>query len=366
MSQDKSVLARFTSDPWTLVYDVTVYSAWLAIQILILPLAIQSLEVKGTIFCPSASDVRERLRPLLTSEASVPATDWLELYDVPSRTPGIQDLEVRLARTGTGRPLGVRRVERKESCAETADVVAVITASWIASYPTPVLGVPSFPDLTPPASIGPIVGLPSSATVSDASSSVGQALDLKNETVRVSAASGRKSPRELAVGAAAGIVSGMSGGSAPEVQIEGEIDSRRWVLRLAAVGNGTRDVAFGMGRATWRRLTIFPTVTSAWHSSNGFMEVGGGPLIAATQARGTGFTSDGSDTGLDLGIGPSLRVGRRLAGSRSAIWVGVRSAFWLRPHRAAVDGLADGQPPSVALPWWDVSAAAGITFPIGI
>jgi hypothetical protein len=177
---------------------------------------------------------------------------------------------------------------------------------------------------------------------------------------------GQISPRELAVGAAGGIVSGTSGGSAPEVQIEGEIESRGWVLRLAAIGNGTRDVPFGAGRATWRRLTIFPTVTSAWHSSHGFMEVGGGPLIAATQARGTGFTNDGTDTGLDLGIGPSLRIGRRLAESRSAIWVGVRSAFWLRPHRAAVDGLADGQPPSVALPWWDVSVAAGITFPLGI
>jgi hypothetical protein len=317
------------------------------------------VEIRGDIRCPTAGEVREHLQPLLSGPpAELPPTDWLELRDLPVEGPGTPDLELRLARTGLDGPppvalaLGARRIVRLASCAQTAEKIAVIVASWIGNYPTPPATLPGMTVAAPEALETPAAGAPASLIS-------GQPPSLQRQ-----ASSSRRSDAVFAVGVAGGAVSGRVGGVAPEIQAEGEVSlAPRLLLRLTATGAGSREIPINDARATWQRLTVMPSAAAVWRSPKGrFVELGGGALVAVTRARGQGFATNQSDIGLELGLAPSARLGTRLEGRAVSIWLGATAPIWLRPTRAAVDGLPAGEPSTVGLPWWELSIAAGVTF----
>src|SRR5450432_37015 len=344
------------------------------------------VEIRGDIRCPTTGEVGEHLQPLLSGPpAELPPTDWLELRDVAVEGPGTPDLELRLARAGPEGPLplGARRIVRLGSCAQTAEIIAVIAASWIGNYPTPpatlplLSGVPSAPPSQDPsleassdASVDappakPVVRLAASeapetpAAGAPASLSSGQPPILQRQ-----ASSSRRPAAVFAVGAAGGVVSGPVGGVAPEIQAEGEVSlAPRFLLRLTATGSGSREIAINEARATWQRLTIMPSAAAVWRSPKGrFVELGGGALVAMTRGWGQGFATNQTDLGLELGLAPSARLGTRLEGRPLSIWLGATAPIWLRPTRAVVDGLPAGESSTVGLPWWELSIAAGVTF----
>jgi hypothetical protein len=333
-------------------------------------LAPGGLDVRGTTRCPSAAEVAERIQPLISEEGALPPTDWLELHDVPSQTSRAQDLEIRLARVGVDGLLGIRRLERNQSCAEIAEAVAVIAASWIGHYQTPAPQLPPFPEAaadsanegpgvsTPVAAARPIV-----AAMAAGESSLARAEEapLPGIDLRASASEVGPTPQRVGVGAGGGFVAGSSGGAAPALQILGQIAIGHWVFRLTGTATGTRDVPLGMGKAAWQRLQVLPSAARVWGQPRLYTELAVGPVVGLTRAEGRGFAGPPRDTGLALGIAPFVRVGSTVRRG-AALWVGAGGSLWLRSHQVAIGVGPAGPATAVALPRWDLALAAGFTF----
>ncbi|MEO7670533.1 MAG: hypothetical protein ABIW57_14410 [Polyangia bacterium] len=313
---------------------------------------VPSLEVRGTTQCPSPEEVLAQLKPLLSDETALPPTDWLELRDVSSTAaapaPPTAELEVRLARAGAKQPLGVRRLRRTASCADMAEAVAVVAASWIGQYPTMPAMLPALP---PPAAVQEsTTSAPGSPVVSSQSSAIPRA-----------------APGPWALGAGGGIVLTTGTTAAAHLQVELERVLRgSWSLRLTAAGAGARTVELGAGEVAWRRFLLFPAVSFAWRTPSVYVEGAGGLAAALVRSEGRGFPSNQTDTTFDWGLCPSVRVGSRLGRELVSVWAGVNGLFWLRAPVASVDAPATGgQAFTVTLPRWDLAIAGGVTFRLG-
>lgn len=313
---------------------------------------VPSLDVRGTTECPSPEEVLAQLKPLLSDETALPPTDWLELRDVSSTAaapaPPTAELEVRLARAGAKQPLGVRRLPRTPSCADMAEAVAVVAASWIGQYRTVPATLPTLPP--PPA-------------VPESTTSAAGALLVTSKSSAIPLAA----PGPWALGAAGGIVVTTGTAAAAHLQVELERVLRgSWGLRLTAAGASARTVELGAGQVAWRRFLLLPAVSFAWRTTSVYVEGAGGLAAALVRAEGRGFASNQTDTTFDWGLCPSVRVGSRLGRGPVSVWAGVNGLFWLRAPVASVDAPATGgQAVTATLPRWDLAIAGGVTFRLG-
>ncbi|MBC8133254.1 MAG: hypothetical protein H7X95_09770 [Deltaproteobacteria bacterium] len=312
---------------------MVVFSSGLAVFAVVAAAVASEPDVRGVTNCPSAQEVSARLAPMLSPEAAFPSGAFVELVDVPARVPGLLDIEVRLRQEGGNAPLAVRRIERGGGCSEGTDAVAVVAASWAGRYAT------SAPLPDPALSESPSVSIarPASASPSHRSSTV------------------------FSIGATAGVVAASAGGAAPWLGFEADVRRGRWALRFTGVAMGARAVVFPPGSAVWRRLMIHPNLGFAWGSSQVFAEVTAGPLIGVTETEGAGFTTNGSDVGMDLGLAPGFRLGARLAALSAVIWVGGSGLFWLRPHTVSAGGVSGSR----TIPFLDICLGGGLTVLFG-
>src|SRR6185369_2735695 len=111
-------------------------------------------DIRGTTSCPTPGEVLQHLRPLLPGRGGLPSSTWLRLVEpeAPAAPGAPAALEVRLARANQPDPIEVRRIARAGSCADTAEIIAVVLASWGSLF-APVPVATTTPASTPPATV---------------------------------------------------------------------------------------------------------------------------------------------------------------------------------------------------------------------
>lgn len=288
--------------------------------------------------CPSLAEVIDRLGPMLAPEATFPSGGSVEIVDVPGRTIGAFDVELRLRVIGRGSPTGVRRVERLETCAETADAVAVIVASWAGLDGTQIASprveqaARDLSVVAARASLEPASPLPSNSRMA------------------------------VAIGATGGFVAGAAGGIAAVAGGEVGVQRGRWGVRLGAAETAERTLPLAPGSAAWHRLLMTPSFALFVGSGPIFGEVAGGPVLARTTTGGQGFATNTTDTALEVGLAPAVRLGIRLRPLPLQLWLGESAFVWLRPHDVSVAGL----PNRATLPRFESWFSAGLTISFGV
>ena len=291
-----------------------------------------AFDVRGSTTCPGPELVAEHLRPLLPADAKLPAGAHIEVVDVPATSGAEAEIEIRLVDGASAVALASRRLHKPSSCAEAAEGLAVVAATWAARYHAVSPGAP--PLLEPQVPAPP--------------------------PVLVRAARPAAPSVIVSMGASAGIVTASRGGSAPfaAMTVEGRGAGRPWAVRLSFAAVGERTLALSPGVVAWNRLTASPEVAWTWGTPSAFAQVGLGALAGVSFVSGRGFSQDEHAANLDLGAAPSVRVGARLAAFPVTLWLGAGSLFWLREQRVRVDGL----PATTALPRMEAVLAGGLSW----
>jgi hypothetical protein len=306
---------------------------------LIAALTSLALDVRGGTGCPTPSEVAERLGPLWPQNADLPGGSWLEMADVPGGDGTPRAVEVRLMRAPGGDTLAMRRLPAAGACAETAQAIAVVVATWAARY-SPLPSLPLAESQSP--AVAPGAPLAAPGVVAQSSVPV---------------------PARIAIswlGAGAGTVLASRGGAAPFIALEGRARRResRWAARLELALVGERTIALGDGTAGWSRQTVSPGVVRTWGTPEAFAELGAGALLGAASLHGRGFARNQNPTSFDAGVTPWARAGARLAAVPVTLWAGAGALIWLRPQALAVGNTSANQ----RLPPLDLMVGGGVAW----
>ena len=309
---------------------------------LLVSLTSLALDVRGSTSCPTPAEVVERLGPLWPQSADLPRGSWLELAGVTSGEEAPHAVEVRLMRAAGAEALAMRRLPAAATCADTAQAIAVVVATWAARYtPLPVLPL-AVPQPTPAAPTRLVT------------------------TSSVAAQTSARAPAPIAfarLSAGAGVVVASRGGSAPFIALEGRARPRgsRWAARLELELVDERAIALGAGTASWSRQTLSPGLVHTWGTSDAFAELGAGALLGSAALQGRGFARNQNATSFDAGVTPWARAGARLAAVPVTLWAGAGALVWLRPQAVAVGNTATNQ----TLPRLDLMAGGGVAWFFG-
>jgi hypothetical protein len=257
--------------------------------------------------------------------------------------------------TGTPpRTLGARRLSAPPSCDEAAQAVAVVAATWTASYrsPSPLWSGEAAPQASP-AAVAParnMVSQPPPFAATPAGAVAGE--------VHADGAAAAGDSLSLDIGAELGLATATTGGAAPFLSAEVAVRRRANSARLLAMAVGARTIELGSGQAAWRRLMAGAGVARAWGTSAAYLAIGGDVVAGATFIEGSGFAQNATTTSFDVGAGPWVRAAGRLAAVPLTVWVGAQGLAWAREQRVRVDGVVS----SGNLPRLDLLVGAGLTW----
>lgn len=284
------------------------------------------LVVEGT--CPSPAMIEARLGPMLPPDA-------LAEVAAAARIEPLDDEFLRVeVRTDGGVLLTVRDLARSTSCADLADVAAVIIGTALSSapraapVPLPLLPVvvPSPPAPPPPA--------PPRVTW------------------------------DLGLAGVLALGGGRPGGGGSLAVGLGPIGSR-WSLRLQAAATALRTEPVGDGEARWTRASLFagprcrlrPGAASD-PEARLLIDLHAGAGAALVSVAGHGFAQDTSSLGWDAGLLFGAQLGVRAGrGPVSAVpFLGAQLIAYLRPQELRVLGSeVAGRLPAI-----DVLLSAGV------
>jgi hypothetical protein len=318
----------------------------LGLPVLLIALGGAGPDVRGVGGCPSTDEVAAHLRPLLP-HGELPPDTWLELSDAapddgPPGDARARQIEVRLRTAGADAPVGTRRLAVAGSCAEAADAVAVVAASWMARYLTPPAATPWLADTTPAASPAVAAAIRRVPQSEPGPARTGVVVD---------------------VGGGAGLTSATAGTAAPFVTAEVDLrrSGRASAARLVLLAMGARTVDLGSGTAAWQRLAGGAGAARGWGTPAAFMQLGIDALAGAARIQGRAFASNQSSTSFDAGGAPWLRAGAGLAALPITVWASAGAVVWLREQRVRVEGV----PASATLPRLDLVLGVGLAFTPG-
>jgi hypothetical protein len=258
--------------------------------------------VESAIECPKAAEVAERLKVLLPPLPEGAAPERATL----SATDGA--LRVRLE-TGDGALIAERTVAVAASCADRANVAAVVIAAWDMQQRAERVEEPSLPPAPRPS---PPAAPP---TVVVASPPPAPAAG----------------PRlELALAPAATFV---DGGAAPAAGLAAALWGRHLGARFGVSGLLPRTDALGDGRARWTRVGATLELGARASGRLGRLDGHAGLVAGAVVASGQGFDLDhntgGFSPGALAGADWSYLFGRVFAGAGASlsVWTAQRLVF---------------------------------------
>lgn len=277
-------------------------------------LAALPVQVEAT-DCPNAGEIERALSARLAARAEGTPPDRARLW----RQDGLVHLELVNA---DGAVIAERTLVPRATCAETAELAAVVLASWESDVHPAFVGAP--------AEVSPRRGLaePVSAPARPAS------FDL-----------------------AAGVGLGWASGSAAVASL-----AATWVGRGEGIGarlwgslDGARTLTLEPGSARWGRASAGAAL--AWRRGSGriALDAFAGAGIGRLSATGSGFGTDKSA----VSFSPVASAGGRVAlwsTAHVAAWLGVETAWWLRRQTVyrSPDGLARD------VPSFEVAALLGL------
>jgi hypothetical protein len=282
------------------------------------------LVVEGT--CPSAAMIEARLGPMLPPDAlaEVAAAARIEPLDE-------EFLRVEV-RTDGGVLLTVRDLARSTSCADLADVAAVVIGTALSSAPrTAPVPLPLLPVVVPPQPPPPA---PPRVTW------------------------------DLALAGVLALGGGRPSGGGSLAAGLGPIGAR-WGLRLQAAATALRHEPVGDGEAQWTRASLFagprcrlrPGAASD-PEARLLIDLHAAAGAALVSVAGQGFAQDKSSLGWDAGLLFGAQLGVRAGrGPVSAVpFLGAQLVAYLRPQELRVLGSeVAGRLPAI-----DVLLAAGL------
>jgi hypothetical protein len=252
--------------------------------------------------CPSAAEIEERLRVLLPPLADGAAPERASLVAEDGA------LRVRL-RAADGTPLAERTVTVAASCADRANVVAVVIAAWDVQQRAEHVDDPSLPRAaraTPPPAPNVVVASPAPAPTS-----LGPRLELT----------------------LAPALTFVDGGATPSGTLAVSLWGRRLGARAGLFGLLPRTDGLGGGQARWTRVGV--TLEAALRVSGrlGRLDGHAGFIAGAVVADGSGFDLDhetsGFSPGAIAGVDWSYLFGRVFAGAGASLsaWTAQRLVF---------------------------------------
>jgi len=272
------------------------------------------IRVQGDSLCPSAADVAAIL-PELLPPVEAPYTDlaWVEAVGL--------DLRIEL-RSVAGEVLSSRQLTSNGSCADLANIAAVVIASWMAernsgiSLLQPGVPAPAKPAVVPPA---PASSRPAEPPASPASS------QQRTREFDLSLAVGTSVNSAGFVGAARvelgvrGQRFGARAGFSAETERSESIESR-------SVGWGRYDLSLGSTFAAVRRPVM--------------VEARGEFFVGITKVAAQGFDENYKPHAVAPGLGIALRLGTSTGWIRP--WIEIGGQYWLAGQ--AITITRPGQP----------------------
>jgi hypothetical protein len=254
--------------------------------------------VQGDSLCPSASDIGAILPELLPpAEASYPDIAWVEAVG--------RDLRIEL-RSVAGEVLSSRQLTSNGSCADLANIAAVVIASWMAERNTSI----SLLQLGVPAPSKP-AALPPSPTLTGA-----------RAPVVIAQRRIREFDLSLAVGGSANSA-GFVGVTRAELGVRGQ----RFGLRAGFSAETERSEIIESRNTGWRRygLSLGPTFAAVRRPV--MVEARAEFFAGITTVAGQGFDTDRKASAIAPGLALVLRVGSSTGRIRP--WVEVGGQYWL-------------------------------------
>jgi hypothetical protein len=254
--------------------------------------------VQGDSLCPSASEIEGILSELLPpAEASNPDIAWVEAVG--------RDLRIEL-RSVAGEVLSSRQLTSNGSCADLANIAAVVIASWMAERNTGVsllqLGVPA----------------PSKPTASPPSPTVTE----ERAPVVISQRRTREFDLSLAAGGSAN-----NAGSVGVARAELGVRGQRFGLRVGFSAETERNETIEARNAGWRRYGLSLGSTFAAVRLPVLVEARAELFAGLTTVAGQGFDTDRKASAIAPGLALALRVGSSTGRIRP--WIEVGGQFWL-------------------------------------
>jgi hypothetical protein len=302
-----------------------VISASLATIVAALWVAALGVDVRSTADCPSAEEVSKRLIPFLppfTGRAN--ARDIAQIQVLEIQGDGTAELWLRLQRADASE-IGSRRVSLQGSCAEMAEAVATILATW-KTDPKPESTVAQEP-----------------MTVVEGNASSG--------SIPRPAASFEYL---LGAGAGAAMVGGIAATGSLEVLV-GRPTSR-WQLRLSVAAETSRQSDLAPpGQVDWQHTDAAMGLSWRLPSPRWLLSWDAGPLAGWVTMSGQGFTPGRQKRSFEYGGTSGFRLGRRIG--RWSVWAEARVAFWIQGHRATLTGSTAVRD----LPLVDATASLGVS-----
>jgi hypothetical protein len=272
--------------------------------------------------CPAGEEVELALASMLTGAPTASR-------DVARLQRAGDALHVELV-DPQGGVIAERTVAGGGSCAELAQITAIVIASWESDVhpefvrePAEIVQVRRAPPPDPPPAIAP----PPPAATYDVAGGVsfGQA-----DTVAAGASLGAAwFPRGVGLGL--------------------------WTL---VAGDMPRTVAVGPHEARWRRWTANLEAAHRWTRGRFAIDPHGGLTLGWVTTEGVDYTQNRSDSAFSLGGTAGIRLSQWFA-RRAALWVDVRGFYFLRQE--SVYGTGAGTTVSeAALPSWGAVASVGL------
>jgi hypothetical protein len=239
--------------------------------------------------CPSAQAIERGLAPLLPP---LPAAMAPDVARVSLRGSA---LHVAL-QSPDGVVIAERTLEPTGSCADLAQVVAVVIAAW-------------------ESDVHPAFVRPQTEIASAASTETVSATPTTGATVPLPA---RRSSYDLAAGG--GVSFSESAVAGVDVAVTWAPRSSGLALRISGTGESQHHTSLGQGQAQWRRWT--GSTELGWRLGYGpaVLDLHGGLLFGLLSAQGSGFSPNEQATSFSPGL---------TAGARAAFWVGRSWGFWL-------------------------------------
>ncbi|HET6281514.1 MAG TPA: hypothetical protein VFH73_11115 [Polyangia bacterium] len=263
----------------------------LALLSAVLQPGVSRVAVDSATSCPTAAEVETRLEALLPS---VPEGAPRE-----HATITVADGALRVHLTGAdGAAIGVRTLTLDVSCADRANVVAVVIAAWEAQQRNELLPAPAFPRAAPAVTTAASQPAPPRAPTPE-------------------------SPWTGEITAGPAMIYA-SGNFAPTAVAAATVWRRRLGGRLALMGVWPRDQSLGPGQAQWTRAGATAELAYRIPGRAGRLDLHGGVVAGAVIARGQGFDSDhttsGFSPGLAGGVDWSWSLGRVVLGLGAGLW----------------------------------------------
>jgi len=275
--------------------------------------------------CPVTADVELALDSMLASP--------------PDAAPGARDvarlerardtLHVELA-DRQGGIIAERTIEARGSCAELAQITAIVIASWESDVHPEFVREPADIVQARPA----LAPEPTAAT-----------------------APPRPAPTYDIAG---GVSLAQADTLAPGASIGGAWFPRGVGPGLWVLGSGdvSRTVAVGSHEARWRRWMASLEATRRWARGRFTIDAHGGLTLGWVVTEGVDYAQNRSDSAVSLGGTAGIRLGQWLS-RRAAVWIDLGGFYF--PRRTSVYGTGGGTTvEETALPAWGAVASVGL------